>query len=455
MSRLSVALRLTWDALVYFFVERFPLITSYLDFALHGQTSVPRLVLLHAAFFFRKSVSLLPDAAVSLALILNMLALIDRSVDYQQIAFILVEGTTFLFGRERRRQRRRRNFQASKLREPLLCDRPPTLPIQSNTPLVTRHIHQRSGAGNFFFGFETGIDVHVVSYGPGFGETQLVCLHQFGSGTFTFDRLANELRNFQQHFSELYAFDRPGHGDTSRPEDVTLEIANNVAFYSSECAVRITERLLREICGRAVNQPIALVGCGQGALVALEVAAKMRSEISGLVLISPPTEDAEFADGLPRVVKSAALTKVATQISSALLKAELGDFLVKRAWHKPQNLPDDLLEKYRQATKKTGWTEAIIALIKNYKKRDIHQRLLLPRLLPQELPVLVIVGEKDRVIREPRAQEFVSNLKIVGGLEATLVVMNECGHVPHEEKPKEVAELIGKFLERIPRFTRV
>jgi pimeloyl-ACP methyl ester carboxylesterase len=208
--------------------------------------------------------------------------------------------------------------------------------------------------------------------------------------------------------------------------------------------VRIAEFVIHEISGRA--KQFVLLGCGQGSLLALELAARMRSEISGLVLISPPTEDAEFADGLPRMVKSAARTKVATKISSALLKAELGDFLVRRAWH--GDLPDEVLDKYRQATKLQGWSDGITALIKNYKKREIQKRILQPRLIRAGLPLLVLVGANDRVAKDRKSREFCDCLR-QAGLISDLHVLDKCGHVPHEEHPDQVALLIDGFLTRL------
>ena len=453
MPGLSVAFRLTLDALCYFCIERSCLLLSYCDFLIVGNPALARIAAIHLVFLFRQSGSLLPDAAISLAATLNILAMIDVTlpfpcgVDLVQALFILAETVAFLFGRERIRQRRRRNFQP-KLREPLLPNVRPPSALDGND----RRSRLSTGPGDFFVPYERDYQIHIVSFLQGTGDVSLVCLHQFGSGTFTFDRLAGALGNARDAFSAVYAFDRPAHGETSRPDRKELEVQNKLLYYSADCAVRITEFVVGEISALR-GQNVVLLGCGQGALIALEVAATLRSQVVGLLLISPPTEDAEFAEGVPRIVKSAALTKVGSQISSALLKAELGDFLVKRAWFDPKSMPDDLLDKYRQVTHLPGWTDGITAYIRNYKKRDIHRRILQTKLIRSNLPVTVIIGNHDRVVQEPKAKEFTETLR-VAGLAAELVVLKNCGHVPHEELPVQVADVVHDFMKtRIPSFS--
>ena len=61
------------------------------------------------------------------------------------------------------------------------------------------------------------------------------------------------------------------------------------------------------------------------------------------------------------------------------------------------------------------------------------------------LPVLVITGDDDRIV--PTAD----SIRLAGELpNARLVIINEAGHVPHEEQPAEFITALQDFLNELP-----
>ena len=60
------------------------------------------------------------------------------------------------------------------------------------------------------------------------------------------------------------------------------------------------------------------------------------------------------------------------------------------------------------------------------------------------LPVLVIIGDDDRIV--PTGQ----SVKLAGELpNATLVAIKDTGHVPHEEQPAGFMQAVDEFLRAI------
>jgi pimeloyl-ACP methyl ester carboxylesterase len=59
-----------------------------------------------------------------------------------------------------------------------------------------------------------------------------------------------------------------------------------------------------------------------------------------------------------------------------------------------------------------------------------------------DVPALVLWGRQDRVIPLALGERLARNLP-----HARLVVLNGCGHLPHEERPRESIEALEAFLE--------
>jgi pimeloyl-ACP methyl ester carboxylesterase len=59
-----------------------------------------------------------------------------------------------------------------------------------------------------------------------------------------------------------------------------------------------------------------------------------------------------------------------------------------------------------------------------------------------EIPTLIIWGKNDIVIRVKKAFKLHKDLK-----NSELVIIPNCGHIPHEEKPREVLKAIDRFLK--------
>ena len=76
-------------------------------------------------------------------------------------------------------------------------------------------------------------------------------------------------------------------------------------------------------------------------------------------------------------------------------------------------------------------------------EHTISQRAedLVPRLQEIRVPVLVITGDDDRIVPPDRSADLVNHLP-----DARLVVIPQCGHLPHEERPVEFMDAVADFL---------
>lgn len=86
---------------------------------------------------------------------------------------------------------------------------------------------------------------------------------------------------------------------------------------------------------------------------------------------------------------------------------------------------------------------------RNALKKTVRQLLsldmdaIIERYPELEVPTLLLWGEADRVVPLWVAEELERRLP-----DARLEVMEECGHIPPEEKPRESLEILMDFLEK-------
>ena len=115
--------------------------------------------------------------------------------------------------------------------------------------------------------------------------------------------------------------------------------------------------------------------------------------------------------------------------------AAQGDRLIKLAWHDPTKVTTDVLAGYRRPLQVENWDRALWEF--TLAGRDLK---LGERIKDVKAPALVITGDDDRVVPTADSIRLASEL-----LNAELVVIPNCGHLPQEECP-------GPFLAVATRF---
>ncbi|MBC7113414.1 MAG: alpha/beta fold hydrolase [Candidatus Methanomethyliales bacterium] len=109
------------------------------------------------------------------------------------------------------------------------------------------------------------------------------------------------------------------------------------------------------------------------------------------------------------------------------------------AWYNGSKITPDIIEGYRRPLMADNWDYALWQY--TLASRDLR---LSQNLSGVSVPVLVITGAQDQIISSSYAKRLAN--EIPG---ANLVEINECGHIPHEEKPMEFLSVVTAFLESI------
>jgi pimeloyl-ACP methyl ester carboxylesterase len=181
-----------------------------------------------------------------------------------------------------------------------------------------------------------------------------------------------------------------------------------------------------------------LVGNSAGGTVSLLTALAYPQRVSGLILVDAAVYS---GGGFPAWLAPLLNTPQADHLGPLLarqLQAN-GDEFIRTAWHNPANITQEIFAGYRKPLQADHWDVALWEFTKASHSLGLDQRLS-----ELKLPVLVLTGDDDRIV--PTDQSLRLGREIPG---AKLVVIQDAGHVPHEEKPVEFMQAVQDFLSAL------
>lgn len=299
-----------------------------------------------------------------------------------------------------------------------------------------------------------GLTVHHKNWTPSASTPRPECMllvHGFGASLFSFSAAAESLSALGWHASAL---DLPGFGLTERPGLARL------ARYAPPFAGQLLLRL-----PLAVLSPRVLVGHSMGCLSAVEAAfASSSDQVSALVLVAPPivpvpstcvgraaaaaarSASMLFAPGflLFSLALAPALAVALRRLVAPRAFWESG--LAQARAGRTAGVPDSVVDGYRRPMGAPGWENGLL----NFARcmllyRAVNgDRLLraLAAVAERGVPVLIVHGSHDRLVPISNSRAL---KRALPGIQ--MRVMDGTGHVPHEERPDEFAEVVGQFLE--------
>lgn len=269
-----------------------------------------------------------------------------------------------------------------------------------------------------------GLDVHYKQVGD--GEPALFLLHGFAASTFSWREAMAPLANE----GTVVAFDRPAFGLTQRPMPGEWE---GESPYSPEAQVDLTVGLMDAL---GVEKAI-LVGHSAGGAIALLTALTYPERVEGLIMVDAAIYT---GGGTPRLVRPLLNTPQVRRLGPLLVRRiqEGGIDFARSAWHDPTQITPQVWEGYLKPLQAENWDRALWELT-----RASHPFLLLERLGEVAVPVLVVTGDDDRIVPAEQSVRLAQELP-----DANLLVIPECGHIPHEECPGPFLQAAEAFLAR-------
>jgi pimeloyl-ACP methyl ester carboxylesterase len=271
-----------------------------------------------------------------------------------------------------------------------------------------------------------GLSVHYKEQGAA-GEPVFILLHGFGASTYSW-------REVMRPFSELgrvIAYDRPAFGLTARPMPGEWTGDNP---YSTESQAAIVVGLMNALG----IEKAWLVGNSAGGTVSVNTALTYPQRVAGLILVDAAIYT---GGGSPAWARPLLGTPQMRHLGPLLVRriATSGDDFVRTAFHDPSLVTPKILAGYRKPLQAYNWDRALWELTAASRPLGLAERLD-----ELDLPVLVLTGDDDRIV--PTEESIRLGGEIPG---ASLVVIPNAGHLPHEEKPEEFMQAVRDFLKGI------
>ena len=258
----------------------------------------------------------------------------------------------------------------------------------------------------------SGLRVRYVRRGHG---PALVLLHGLASSIYTWADVIPALA--EDH--DVVAVDLPGFGGSDIPADLS----------SSVYPATVLALMDRLGVSRAT-----LVGNSLGGAVAVVLAARHPERVRRLVLIDAAGFNLD-PSRRPLILRLLGFGPVAVAVDALPVRRRVVTAALRQVFHDRSRVTPEKIEEYLAPLARPGVTEAIRSLLTQPASFG------LPALVREvRVPTLIIWGRNDRWIPVADADRFASAIPA-----ARTVVLEECGHVPQEERPAEVVHLLEEF----------
>ncbi|MBS2012408.1 MAG: alpha/beta fold hydrolase [Deltaproteobacteria bacterium] len=256
-----------------------------------------------------------------------------------------------------------------------------------------------------------GIRWHVRITGSG---PAMLLLHGTGASSDSFDGLAKHLS--RRH--TIVAPDLPGHALTHAPRRFVPSLPN---------MARALGRLLAEL----EVSPVAVVGHSAGAAVLAQMALDRSIAPRLLVGVGAALFPIPSLAGAVLRPMAKLLSRTPGIVSSRIGSTVAVERLLRGVG---SSLDSEGIERYRQLSSRPDHVRATLEMMASWDLEPLFRAL--PRLRSR---VLLIAGRNDRAISIAQQRAVVARLP-----HGALVEMAGAGHLLHEERPEETAELITR-----------
>jgi pimeloyl-ACP methyl ester carboxylesterase len=305
----------------------------------------------------------------------------------------------------------------------LLLVGPFLIPVNSSGTLTNIEAANAQFGDKSKFIEVVGHDVHYLTAGDPSSDKLILLLHGFGANVSTWDLVLDELGT--EGF--VVAYDRAAFGFTERPE--TWSGTNP---YSSAGQLEVIQALVDEF---GDGKEVVILGHSAGGNLAAAFAAANPESVDGLILLAP----AVYSTGggpswLNWIYDIPQLNHVGPALVSSIATSGLD--LLQESYYDKSLVTEELTAKYTAPLKIVGWEKAFWNYNKAPRTTNVDNQLAL-----LTVPTLVITGDTDEVVATA------DSIRLAGELpNAQLVVIENCGHLPNEEKSQEFLTAVAGFL---------
>ena len=275
-----------------------------------------------------------------------------------------------------------------------------------------------------------GVDVHLEQSAY-FGECNcqppvLVLMHGFGASTFSWREVIGPL----SRYGDVIAYDRPGFGFTQRPTSW-----NGVDPYGFEGNFLILDELIAKF---AKDREVFLVGHSAGSQLAAEYARVNPGKVSGLILVDPAILTTGGGPaGLDWIYDIPQIQKLGPLLVRGIASSGLD--ILNQSFVDKSKITADVIAGYTAPLKVKDWELGFWNFVTAPRENQLRENLD-----SLDLPILLITGDQDTIVPTSDTVELQDLLP-----NSSLSIIENAGHLPHEEQPEAFMNAIAKSAKGI------
>lgn len=250
----------------------------------------------------------------------------------------------------------------------------------------------------------------------------VVLVHGFGAHGYTWRHWAPDLARDHR----VLLVDLKGFGSAPKPLDEA---------YSPQDQAELLLRLFR---GRNI-EGATLVGHSYGGTVALVLAVllmeKEPQRLARMILVA----GAGYPQRLPRYMRLASLPGVGRAMLRLVPSRSLVRAALRSTYRDPGRITDRQVEAYAEPLRTREGRHAVVRTARSLLSADAGSWI--SRYPMIRVSTLLLWGDSDSIVPREVGRRLEQALP-----DARLVTLEDCGHVPQEEKPRESLEVVRAFL---------
>jgi pimeloyl-ACP methyl ester carboxylesterase len=291
---------------------------------------------------------------------------------------------------------------------------------------LSDYVHSKptveSTARSLTYAFSNNVSINYEMIG--YGEKKIVLLHGFGTSLHTWDDI-KEL--FPKDEFTLYLIDLKGFGNSSKPEDDKYTIQEQSL---------IVKQFIKDIN----TDSLYLIGHSFGGAVALVTQISLlkensKTKISKLILI----DCLAYMQDMP-VFMEYLRTPLLNELSFIVPNKLRAEYILGKIFYDKSMITQKLIDRYAACYDGDGFAYTFITSAVQLSPLGYEEIIKAYKNITT--PCLIIWGKNDRILSVDNGIRLSKELP-----EATLEIINGCGHVPQEEKSAATFEKIYAFIK--------
>jgi pimeloyl-ACP methyl ester carboxylesterase len=268
-----------------------------------------------------------------------------------------------------------------------------------------------------------GVTLAYEEYGHG---EAVIFLHGFGESSFSWRSVAQTIS--RQLHRRCICLDLMGFGASEKPLD---------EIYTLERQAYLISGFIKEMGLKSLSLAGHSYGGGVCLILVGQLSTPYPFSVDTIVLVDTICYPQQFP-GFIKYLRIPILRWLALNLIPARTLARL---TLGLCYASKDKVTDESVYELSSALKSEGAEEALIATAEKILPEEMDSFISSYKTI--QIPTFILWGAKDTIVPLKLGERLHSEIP-----SSTMVILDDCGHIPQEEFPEETAKLLIDFLSK-------